>query len=78
MIIVISTLFLYWVIGFVIACINEDVTIYWATGLVYPLAVALTYPYRAIHNYKAKQKYYQKNNISMLQYLLGKRIKEVE
>lgn len=71
---IVITLFVYWVIGFIIACIDEDKAVFWAVGLVYPIAYVLTYPYRTIVNYRNSQRYFQKNNISMLQYFFGKRV----
>lgn len=72
----IIVLFAYWIIGFIIAIIDEDKAAYWAMGLVYPIALVLTYPFRAIRSYKNRRTYYMVHNISMIQYFFGKRVKE--
>lgn len=74
--IVIITLCVYWVIGLIISIVDEDKAIYWAVGLAYPVALILTYPYRAIYTYRRSCNYYKKNNVSMLQYFFGKRVKD--
>lgn len=64
----------YWTIGMVIAVVDEDWLIYWAVGLIYPIVYVICYPIRAWLAYNNSLTYYQKYNISRLQYLFGKRV----
>lgn len=73
-IIVMITLGIYWIIGSVITAIDEDLGLYWAVGLVYPLLMVLLYPVRAWRTYTHSSGYYEKHNISRLQFMFGKRV----
>ena len=49
-----STLFIYWIIGFVIFWItgeNENFAVYWCMGLVYWIVWILCTPYRIVRRY---------------------------
>ena len=69
------TLLVYWSIGVVIAQIDYgDWLELWAMGLMYPVLRVLFYPVRAWKEYSDWQEYYQKHNITRLQYIFGKRV----
>jgi len=57
------------------ATIDEESVCLWATGLIYPILKAILYPIRAYKNYNGSITYYQKHNISWIQFLFGKRVK---
>lgn len=71
--VVILTLTVYWLIGFAIAIIDEDYSVYWSVGLIYPIMYVLTYPIRIWMRYSRSKQFYQKHNISRWQYFWGKR-----
>lgn len=71
---VVFTLIIYWTVGIIIALIDENKLVYWATGLMYPIILVITYPIRAINTYNHSYSFYQKHNISLLQYIFGKRV----
>ena len=73
MITIILTLIIYWIIGFIISQINEDLAIYWAVGFIYPIAYVLFYPVRLWEQYTMSKKYYQRHGISRWQFMFGKR-----
>ena len=70
------TLCAYWAIGLVIAAMDhEEWLVYWSTGLMYPIAYVLFYPIRAWNSYSKSYLYFEKHNITRLQYLFGKRVR---
>lgn len=73
---IIITLSIYWVIGFIITCIDEDWAIYWAVGVTLPIALVIIYPFRAWRTYTNSKGWYQAHGISRMQYILGKRVKK--
>ena len=76
MLIAIITLSIYWIIGLIITCINDDWSVYWACGLILPIALVILYPVRAWRTYTRSKGYYQKHGISRMQYIFGKRAKK--
>lgn len=72
-IIIIITL-VYWTIGVILVMIDEDWACYWAMGLLYPVLLVLTYPVRAWKTYSSSKHYYERHNITRLQYIFGKRV----
>lgn len=73
---IIITLSIYWVIGLIISCINEDWAVYYACGLVLPIVVVILYPIRAWCTYTRSKGLYQKHGISRIQYIFGKRVEK--
>ena len=65
----------YWLVSLILSQIDEDYTIYWACGLLYPIARLLTYPIRACRKYELSREYFEKHGITKKQYLFGKRVK---
>lgn len=74
--IVLITLLVVWSVSLILAQFNEEYVLYWAVGLVYPIMLVLLYPLRACLRYNRSRGYYQKHNISKIQYVFGKRPKE--
>ena len=72
-IIIIITL-VYWTIGVILVMIDEDWACYWAMGLLYPILYIILYPIRAWKTYSSHYSYYQKHDITRLQYIFGKRV----
>lgn len=73
--IIIYTLLVYWTIGIIIGIINEDLLTYYATGIIYPIILFILYPIRKINTYNRSKGYYQKNGITKIQFLFGKKVK---
>lgn len=73
--IVLITLVVVWSVSIVLAQFDEDYTLYWACGLLYPILMVLFYPVRAWNTYENSKNYYEHNGISRLQYIFGKRVK---
>lgn len=71
---IIITLSIYWIIGLVIACINEDWSVYWACGLMLPIVIVILYPVRAWRTYTRSENWYKSHGISRIQYIFGKRV----
>ena len=71
-IIIIITL-VYWTIGVILVGIDEDWACRWAMGLLYPILKVILYPVRAWVTYSQYKEWYEKREISSLQYMLGKR-----
>ena len=69
------TVIVRWTINFIAAIISEDAAFYIAMGLVFPLIWGGSYPVRAWIRYSRAKSYYQKHNISRLQFLFGERVK---
>lgn len=62
--VVILTLTVYWLIGFAIAIIDEDYSVYWSVGLIYPIMYVLTYPIRTWMRYARSKQYFKKHIIN--------------
>lgn len=73
--VVLITAIAFWAVSIILAQFDEDYTLYWACGLLYPVVYLLMYPLRAINRYDNHKDYYQKNGISKVQYVFGKRPK---
>ena len=71
---IIIHLFVFWIIGVIAVCIDEDWGVYWSMGLLYPILLILLYPIRAWRHYSRYKVEYQKHDITRLQYMFGKRI----
>lgn len=54
---------------------EEEIGLYVACGFVYFLLFVILYPYRTINRYNKSKIYYEKHNISRIQFLFGKRVK---
>ena len=67
------TLAVVWMITTLIAQFDEDYALYWAMGLVYPIARVLTYPIRALRTYERSRASYEKHGITKAQYFFGAR-----
>lgn len=68
------TLSAYWLVGCVIALFDKEEWLYiYAMGLLYPVLYILLYPIRAWKSYNSYRIYYEKDGISWMQYLFGKR-----
>lgn len=76
--IVLLTVLVMWVIGVILAQIDEDYALYWSMGLMYPLLLVLLYPFRAMWQYENSRRFYEKHGITKMQFLFGKRAKEVD
>ena len=74
--IVLLTLLAVWVVGVILAQIDEDYAVYWAMGPLYPLLRMLFYPIRAMRQYENSRTFYEKHGITKMQFLLGKRARE--
>lgn len=74
---IIIHLFVFWIIGVIAVCIDEDWGVYWAMGLLYPILWILLYPIREWRHYSRYKTEYQKHDITRLQYMFGKRISKV-
>lgn len=74
--IVLITLLIVWTISIVLAQFDEEYTLYWACGLLYPVLYFLFYPVRAANRYENSRQYYEKKGISKVQYVFGKRPKQ--
>ena len=59
----------FWAVSIFLAQFNEDYTLYWACGLLYPIVYLLMYPLRAISKYDNHRAYYLKHGISMFKYV---------
>lgn len=70
----IITVCCFWVVSVVLSQIDEDYVIYWAVGLLYPILKVILYPAIAINRYNNEREYYEKNGITKLQYVFGKRV----
>ena len=75
--IVALTLLGVWTVGLILSQIDEDYAVYWAVGLLYPLLRVLLYPIWAARQYEESRVFYEKRGITKLQFLFGKRAKEV-
>lgn len=74
--VVLITLVTIWTVSVILAQFDEDYTIWWACGLLYPVLYFLFYPIRAINRYNGSRKYFEKHGITKVQYVFGKRPKE--
>lgn len=74
--IVLITAVVFWTVSIILAQFDEDFTLYWACGLLYPIIYLLIYPIRAIKRYNNSKTYFEKRGISKVQYVFGKRPKE--
>lgn len=73
--VVVITLAAYWTIGCLLTQFNnDDILFYWAMGLLYPVLYVIFYPIRAWKTYSYSKAYYQKNGITRMQYMFGKRV----
>lgn len=74
--IVLLTLLGVWTVSVVLAQFDEDYTLWWACGLLYPVLYLIFYPIRAVKRYNSGRQYYERHGISKVQYIFGKRPKE--
>lgn len=65
----------YWLVSLILSQIDEDYTIYWACGPLYPIARLITYPIRACRKYELSREYFEKQGVSKVEYVFGKRVK---
>lgn len=72
--IIIITLLVTWIINCIVVFISEEAALYVSMGLVYPVLWVLTYPVRAWKTYSSSKHYYERHNITRLQYIFGKRV----
>lgn len=71
--IVLITMAVFWLVSIVLAQFDEDYTLYWACGLLYPILYVLLYPFRAMKHYEQYRAIFEKKGISKVQYVFGKR-----
>ena len=64
------------IITLIIAEIDEDKALHWAVGIPFLIAYVLLYPVRAWVKYDRSKNYYKKHNITKVQYIFGKRVKD--
>lgn len=77
--VVVISLFSYWAIGLIVYFVsgkNEDIMRYWGAGLLFFILYVLAYPIRAMKTYSRSRGYYERNGISRIGYLFGKRVKQ--
>lgn len=63
----------YWVVSVVLAQFDEDWSLRWGMGLIYPIAYLLCYPIRMSRKYENGRALYEKAGISKMQYILGRK-----
>ena len=74
--IVLLTLLGVWTVSVVLAQFDEDYTLWWAWGLLYPVLYLIFYPIRAVKRYNRGQQYYERYGNSKVKYIFGKRPKD--
>lgn len=71
--IVLIVLVANWVITTVLAQIDDEWALRWGMGLIYPVCWVITYPIRQGKKYEQYRDLYEKEGISKIEYIFGKR-----
>lgn len=70
---IITHLFIFWAIGFILTMLNEKWGQYWSMGLVYYIAWIITMPIRDWRHYSKYKVEYQKRGITRLKYMFDRK-----